>query len=212
MESLVWINKSYQTHEGSPNFPTNHSTPWAWGNNARASIPAIGKGRAVDSGQTTQVGHLFFRQQMDAQSFASIQSGGRWKTAWGWGAITRVLVQKVGAGEKERVWRFLKQAEIETGGDIGVFNYLRIQSNFLFFLTTTPTVRLMGVLNKEAERSRLFDCRLVGMSRRRSVFILLLCSTFLCHLAVFIETFSLSLSLFFFCRGINFKVQLYFCR
>lgn len=27
----MWIDKSHQTPEGSPNFPTNHSTPWAEG-------------------------------------------------------------------------------------------------------------------------------------------------------------------------------------
>lgn len=31
LESLVQIDKSHQTPEGSPNFPTNHSTPWAGG-------------------------------------------------------------------------------------------------------------------------------------------------------------------------------------
>ena len=111
----------------------------------------------------------------------------------------------MGAGEENGVWRFLKQVEMETQGDIGVFNYLQIQSNFLLFLTTPPTARLMGVLNKEAWRSRLFDCGLVGRSRRRSVFIRLPCSTFLCHLAAFIGAF------FFFqwCR--NFKVHFNFC-
>lgn len=75
---------------------------------------------------------------------------------------------------------------METQGDIGVFNYPQIHSNFLLFLTTPPTARLMGVLNKEAWRSQLFDCGLVGRSGRRSVFICLPCSTFLCHLAAFI--------------------------
>lgn len=154
----------------------------------------LGEGGAGDSEQTTQVGHLSFRQQMGAQSFASIQCSGRWRTGWGRGAIRSVLVQKVGAREEEGVWRFLKQVAMETQGDIGVFNYPQIQSNFLLFLTTPPTVKLMGVLNKEAWRLRLFDCRLVGRSRGRSVFICLPCSTFLCHLAAFIEAF-------FFCNG-----------
>lgn len=95
---------------------------------------------------------------------------------------------------------------METQGDIGVFNYPQIHSNFLFFLTTPPTARLMGVLNKEAWRSQLFDCRLVGRSRRRSVFIRLPCSTFLCHLAAFIGAFSL----LFFAMGRNFKVHFSF--
>lgn len=56
----------------------------------------------------------------------------------------------MGDGEKEGVWRFLKQVDMEAQGDIGVFNYPQIHSNFLFFLTTPPTARLMGVLNKEA--------------------------------------------------------------
>lgn len=159
----------------------------------------LGEGRAGDSGQNTQVVCLSSRQQMGAQSFASIQSSGRQSPGWGRGAIRSVLVQKVGTREEEGVWRFLKQVEMETQGDIGVFNYPQIQSNFLFFLTTPPTARLMGILNKEAWRSRLFDCRLVGRSRRRSVFIRLLCSTFLCHLAAFIGAF-FSLS-FFFCSG-----------
>lgn len=75
---------------------------------------------------------------------------------------------------------------METQGDIGVFNYPQIHSNFLLFLTTPPTARLMGVLNKEAWRLQLFDCGLVGSGRRRLVFICLPCSTFLCHLAAFI--------------------------
>lgn len=29
LKSLVWIDKSHQTPEGSPNFRSNHSTPWA---------------------------------------------------------------------------------------------------------------------------------------------------------------------------------------
>lgn len=78
---------------------------------------------------------------------------------------------------------------MEAQRDIGVFNYPQIQSNFLFFLTTPPTARLMGVLNKEVWRSQLFDCGLVGSSRRRLVFIHLLCSTFLCHLGAFIGAF-----------------------
>lgn len=149
----------------------------------------LGEGGAGDNKQTIQVGHLSSRQQIGEQSFASIQSSGRWRTGWGRVAIRSALVQKVDAREEEGVWRFLKQVELETQGDIGVFNYPQIQSNFLLFLTTPPTARLMGVLNKEAQRSQLFDCGLVGRSRGRSVFIHLPCSTFLCHLAAFIGAF-----------------------
>lgn len=111
----------------------------------------------------------------------------------------------MGAREEAGVWRFLKQVEMETQGDIGVFNYPQIHSNFLLFLTTPPAARLMGVLNKEAWRSQLFDCGLVGRSRRRSVFIRLPCSTFLCHLAACAGAF------FFFAVGRNFKVHFNFC-
>lgn len=46
-------------------------------------------------------------------------------------------------------------------GDIGVFNYPQNDSNFNVSLTTSPTVRRMRLLNKEAWRSQLLDCRLV---------------------------------------------------
>lgn len=52
----------------------------------------LGKGRAGDSGRTTQVGHLSTRQQMGVQSFASIQSSGRLRTGWEGGAIRSALV------------------------------------------------------------------------------------------------------------------------
>lgn len=63
------------------------------------------------------------------------------------------LVQEVGVTEEERV--FIKQVKMETRGDIDIFNYLQIYSNFLLFLTTPPTESLMGVLNKEAWRSQI---------------------------------------------------------
>lgn len=106
------------------------------------------------------------------------------------------------------MWRFLKQVEMETQGDIGVFNYPQIHSNFLLFLTTPPTVRLMGVLNKEAWRSQLFDCGLVGRSGRRSVFH----PSALFNLSLSPCSFYWSLLFsFFFAMGRNFKVHFNFC-
>lgn len=178
----VWCEsiKAIKHLRGPPIFPQTTPPPGQGPNNAGASIPAIGRRWGK---QNTGVGQRASRQQMAAQSFASIESSGRRRTGRGRGAISGVLVEKGGRREEAGVWRFSEQVEMDAQGDIGVFNYPQIQCNFLLFWTTPPAVRLMGVPNKEAWRSRLFDCGLVGRGRGRSVFIHLPHSTFLCHLA-----------------------------
>lgn len=110
----------------------------------------------------------------------------------------------MGAGEEEGVWRFLKQVEMEAQGDIGVFNYPQIQSNFLLFLTTPPTARLMGVLNK---RRGDRDCLTVGWwggavgGRFSSV----------CLVQPFSVTLQHLLEPSFFAVGRNFKVHFNLC-
>lgn len=62
-------------------------------------------------------------------------SGARWCRRW----IT----------EGERL--FTKQVKRETRGDIDIYNYPQIYSNFLLFLTTPPHWESDGVLNKGVE-------------------------------------------------------------
>lgn len=111
----------------------------------------------------------------------------------------------MGTWEEEGVWRFLKQVDMETQGGVGVFNYPQIQGNFLLFLTTPPTARLMGVLNK---RRGDRDCLTAGWwggavgGRFSSV----------CLVQPFSVTLQLLLELSVFLQwGRNFKAHLNFC-
>lgn len=86
--------------------------------------------------QTAIICTNWFQWEPKGRVGKGFHSGARWCRRWG---VT----------EGERL--FIKQVKMETQGDIDIFNYPQIYSNFLLFLTTPPTGSLMGVLNKGVE-------------------------------------------------------------